>query len=489
LFHQPLYIQKRTYNRGQKPSGFTTKAPVASLPKYTKTTTKIQEPFIGLFESIGLTVIYVAEQEAPTLKRSIGLWSAVAINVGAIIGGGIFVVTGIVAGYAGSALIVSMIIAGVIAFITASSFAKLTAWQPIEGGVYEYGRQLVSPYAGFLAGWMWLVANTFTGAAVSLGFAYYLSAAVPGLPTNIVASVLCLMFTGLNLVGAKESTSVNNVFVAVKLAILAFFVVFGVFYANTANFEPFAPLSSGVLYGTFFIFFAYAGFARVSVVAEEIKDPKRNVPRALLLSLGISMVVYILVGLVAVGLLGAKGLAASTSPLSAAIAISGNSWAVIAVSIGGLVATASVLLTAILGVSRMAYSMARRADLPQALSKLHKRFSTPYYAIIGTGVIMAILALFVDLSRVVAISTFALAFNYCITNISAYKLKNGSKRQRILPMLGLATCIMLLAFILLATPEVWLVGVAFLAVGTAYFFIRKRLSGQKTVLANDAKIM
>ncbi len=119
-------------------------------------------------------MISVAKQEAPALKRSIGLWSAVAINVGAIIGGGIFVVTGIAAGYAGSALILSMIIAGIIAFITAFSFAKLTAWQPVEGGVYEYGRQLVSPYAGFLAGWMWLVANTFTGAAVSLGFAFYL---------------------------------------------------------------------------------------------------------------------------------------------------------------------------------------------------------------------------------------------------------------------------------------------------------------------------
>lgn len=426
----------------------------------------------------------MSEPKTPVLKRSIGLWSAVAINVGAIIGGGIFVVTGIVAGYAGSALIVSMIIAGIIAFITASSFAKLTAWQPIEGGVYEYGRQLVSPYAGFLAGWMWLVANTFTGAAVSLGFAYYLSAAVPGIPANVIAFTICLMFTGLNLVGAKQSATVNNVFVAVKLTILAFFVAYGALYANPSNFGVFIPLSSGVLYGTFFIFFAYAGFARVSVVAEEIKDPKRNVPHALLLSLGIAMVVYILVGLVAVGLVGANSLAASTSPLSAAIAVTGNQWAVIAVSIGGLVATASVLLTAILGVSRMAFSMARRNDLPPALARLHKRFSTPYYAVIISGVVMAVLALFVDLSRVVAISTFALALNYSVTNISAYKLKNIGKRARILPLFGLATCVMLLAFVLFATPEVWVVGLVFLVAGSIYYLVRKRLVAQKTVLAN-----
>ena len=171
-------------------------------------------------------------RNAHQLKRSIGLWSAVAINVGAIIGGGIFVVTGIVAGYAGSALIVSMIIAGIIAFLTALSFAKLTAWQPVEGGVYEYGRQLVSPYAGFLAGWMWLVANTFTGAAVSLGFRILLGVSCTGYAHQHRCRVMCLVFTGLNLVGAKQSASVNNIFVAIKLAILAFFVVFGAFSVN-----------------------------------------------------------------------------------------------------------------------------------------------------------------------------------------------------------------------------------------------------------------
>jgi basic amino acid/polyamine antiporter, APA family len=431
-----------------------------------------------------LAVVFVEKQEPRKLKRSIGLWSAVAINVGAIIGGGIFVVTGIVAGYAGSALVVSMVIAGIIAFITAWSFAKLTAWQPIEGGVYEYGRQLVSPYAGFLAGWMWLVANIFTGAAVSLGFAYYLTAAFPGLPTNWVAASLCLAFTALNLVGARESIRVNNVLVTIKLAVLAFFIAFGALHINSGNFSPFVPLASGVLYGTFFIFFAYGGFARVSVVAEEVKDAKRNVPRALLLSLGISMLIYVLVGLVAVGLLGPVGLAGSASPLSSAIGVTGSSLAVQVVAVGGLVATASVLLTAILGVSRMAYSMARRNDLPSALARLHSRFLTPYYAILVSGVLMAVLVLFVDLTRVVAISTFALLFNYSVTNIAAFKLKNnGTSRSKIMPLLGLATCILLLAFILLALTDAWLVGIVFLVVGTVYYGARKRMNQKHEKLA------
>ena len=413
--------------------------------------------------------------ESRVLKRSIGLWSAIAINVGAIIGCGIFVVTGIVAGYDGSALVVSMGIAGVIAFITAWNFARLTAWQPVEGSVYEYGRQLVSPFAGFLAGWMWMVSNTFTGAAVSLGFAYYLTTAFPSLPTSLVAAALCLGFTGLNLVGARESATVNNVLVAIKLVILGFFVFFGALHVNAGNFTPFVPLSSGVLYGTFFIFFAYGGLGRVAVVAEEVKDAKRNVPRAMLLSLGISMVIYVLVGLVAVGLLGPAGLAGSTSPLSVAVGVTGNSFVVQIVSVGGLVATASVLLTAIMGVSRMAYSMARRNDLPSALARLHSRFFTPYYAILGSGVLMAVLVLFVDLTRVVAISTFALLFYYSIINIAAFKLKTHHKRHRVMPLLGLATLILLLVFIFLASVDAWIIGVVFLVVGTIYYKVWKKV--------------
>ena len=430
------------------------------------------------------------EEEPRKLKRSIGLWSAVAVNVGAIIGGGIFVVTGIVAAYAGSALVISMIIAGIIAFLTAWSFAKLTAWQPVEGSVYEFGRQLVSPYAGFLAGWMWMAANIFGGAAVSLGFAYYLTTAFPNLPTGYVAVALCLAFTALNLIGAKESTSVNNVLVAIKLAVLSFFVVFGLFHFSSSNFIPFNPISNGMLYGTFFIFFAYGGFARVAVVAEEVKDAKRNVPRAMLLSLGISMIVYVLVGLIAVGLLGSSGLAGSPSPLSAAMGTTGNSLAVQIVAVGGLVATASVLLTSILGVSRMAYSMARRNDLPSVLSRLHSRFLTPYWAIIVSGALMTVLVLFVDLTRVVAISTFALLFYYSTTNLAALKLKNGngSWRQKVVPLLGLATCLLLFMFVFFASPQTWLVGVFFLFAGSAYYVVRKKLkekNGKKSILVCD----
>ena len=417
------------------------------------------------------------EEPQNRLKRSLSLLDATAISVGAIIGGGIFVVTGIVAGLAGSALVVSMVVAAVIAFFTALSFAELAAWQPVEGSVYEYARQVISPFSGFLTGWMWMVSNTFTGAAVSLGFAYYLAASFPDLPVNVVAALLCLAFTALNFFGARKSARLNTVLVIAKLLILGFFVVFGAINVNTSNFAPFEPFNPGVLYGAYFIFFAYTGFARAAVVAEEVKDAKRNVPKALLLSLAVSTIIYVLVGIVAVGLVGSTELAASNSPLADAISATGSPIAVQVVSFGGLLATASVLLTAVLGVSRMAYSMARGGDLPQVLAKVNPKFCTPYYSIWTVGILMALFVLFFDLTGVVAVSTFGALFYYAFTNASALKLKTDERRyHKLVPIVGLGTCIVLLVFVLFVATQAWIIGGVCLIVGAVYYGAKKRAS-------------
>ncbi|MDH5482152.1 MAG: amino acid permease [Candidatus Bathyarchaeota archaeon] len=408
-------------------------------------------------------------------KPSLSLFDATAISVGAIIGAGIFIVTGIAAGFAGSALIISMFIAAVIALFTALSLAELTAWQPREGSIYEYTYQLISPFAGFLVGWMWILSNTFTGAAVSLGFAYYLTALFPILPANWIAAILCIAFTALNFFGVRQSALLNNILVAAKLLILAFFAIYGVWHINTANFASFAPFETGVFYGAFYIFFAYGGFARVAVIAEEIKDPKHNVPRAIILSLAISTIVYILVGIVAVGLVGAQQLAQSNSPLKDAISQTGTGAAVYIVSLGGLLATASVLLTSILGVSRMAYAMARRKDLPQALGALHKKYYTPYNSLWIIGVLMTLLVLFIDLTRVVAISTFALLFYYTLANVSALRMKTENRKYpRVVPAIGAATCLALLIFALFASLQSWIIGVASLLIGAVYYLGKQK---------------
>jgi basic amino acid/polyamine antiporter, APA family len=415
------------------------------------------------------------EQQRIKLKPMLGLWSATAISVGATIGAGIFVVIGLVAGYAGSALLVSMILAGVIALLTASSFAELATWKPVEGSIYQYTRSLISPFAGFLTGWMWMVSNTFAGATVSLGFAYYLGSVFPGLPSNVVAAVICLAFTALNFVGIRQSAWLNNVLVAINLVVLGFFVALGSMSMKTSNFLPFDPLSGGMFYGAFFIFFAYGGFARVAVIAEEVKDAKRNVPKAILLSLGISMAVYLLVGVVAVGLIGADVLASTNSPLSAAIGATGVTWAMQVVSVGGLVATAGVLLTSVLGVSRVAFSMARERDMPHVMCSVHRRFGTPFYSIGIAGGIMTFLVLFVDLQYVAAVSTFALLFYYCLANVCSLRVKIKKRLfPKIVPLVGLGLCLALLAVVVFANVQAWIVGITCLGIGAVLYVVKKR---------------
>ena len=408
------------------------------------------------------------------LKPILGLLDATAINVGAIVGAGIFIVTGIAAGVAGSAMIFSMLIGSVVALFTALSFSELTAWLPKEGSIYEFAYQLVSPFVGFLSGWMWILSNTFAGAAVSLGFAYYFTALFPIIPTNLIAAIICIVFTILNFIGTRKSALLNNFLVAIKIFILMFFFIFGLAYINSTNFTPFEPLQIGVLYGAYYMFFAYGGFARVAVVAEEIKDAKKNVPRAIIISLAVSAVIYLLVGIVAIGLVGAQALSSSNSPLIEAMNVTGSTTGVYIISLGGLIATASVLLTSILGVSRVAFAMSRRGDLPQAFAKLHPKFDTPSYSIWVLGILMALLVLFVDLTKVVAISTFATLFYYCIANIAALRLRKQNRLYpKIVPVLGIVTCLAFLVFIFFISPQSLDLGIVGLLAGTIYFIARR----------------
>jgi APA family basic amino acid/polyamine antiporter len=416
------------------------------------------------------------EDQRRNLKPTLGLLDATAINVGAIIGAGIFIVTGIVAGMAGPALMLSMLIAAIVSLFTALSFAELTAYIPREGSVYVFSYRLISPFAGFIAGWMWILGNTFGGAAVALGFAYYFNLFFPFLQPKLIAALLCLGFTVLNYVGIKRSALLNNFLVGSKLIILAFFVILGLRYVNPANFKPFAPSYEGIIYGACYIFFAYGGFARVSVVAEEVKDAERTVPRAILLSLLISTVFYLTIGAVAVGLVGANGLSGSSSPLSTAIGVTRSSAAVYLVTIGGLMATASVLLTSILGVSREVYAMALQSALPDSFGRLHSRYNTPYGAIWISGIVMMLLVLSIDLTGVVAVSTFGQLAYYALANLSDLKLRSKKEiPQKLVPILGLASCLGLLFFLYFISRESWIAGAVGLGFGVAYYLFRDRL--------------
>jgi len=409
------------------------------------------------------------------LKREIGLFDATALGIGAIIGSGIFVVTGIVAGIAGPAIVFSIIIAGVIAVFSAMSVAELGAYLPEEGGTYAYAQKLISPFAGFIAGWIWIFSNIFVGAAVSLGFAHYFVTIFPSVPVKFIAVVICLIFILINYLGLKGSVLFNNLLVMAKILILLFFIAFGLGFVRLGTFTPFIPEGSvGILSGAALIFFAYTGFARVTIMAEEVKDPEITIPRSIFLALGISTVIYLLVSIVAVGLAGAPALAQSGSPLADAIGMTGNSGAVLVISLGAMIATASVLLTTIMGISRIVFSMARSQDLPLLFGRIHPRFSTPHYAIVITGACMIAALLLADLALVVSVSTFAMLLYYLIANIAALRLpREHRKYPAFVPVTGVLSCLGLIVFL---SPATWIIGCIGLIIGGAWFIFRRKFT-------------
>jgi APA family basic amino acid/polyamine antiporter len=413
------------------------------------------------------------QPEPAGLKREIGLFGATALGIGAIIGSGIFIVTGIVAGMAGPAMIISVLIAGIIALFSAMSVAELSAYLPEEGGTYAYAQKLISPFVGFIAGWIWVFSNIFVGAAVSLGFAHYFATLFPAIPVKGIAVIICLIFIIINSVGLKESTILNNLLVTFKVLILLFFIAFGLGFFSTTNLTPFAPSGiSGILGGAALIFFAYTGFARVTIMAEEVHDPRVTIPRSIYLALAISTALYIFVSIIAVGLVGAPALSQSGSPLADAIRVTGSSPAVLLISLGAMIATASVLLTTIMGISRILFAMSRKGDLPVFLTHIHPRFNTPHFAIWISGACMIAAILLADLTLVVAVSTFAMLVFYLIADIAAFRIPSDYQQfPRIVPVIGAVSCIALIGFL---TINSWIIGCIGLAIGMVYYGMHRQ---------------
>lgn len=411
------------------------------------------------------------------LKRTLNLLDATSVGIGAIIGAGIFVVLGIAIGYAGPAIIISIIISGIVASFTAFSFAELGSAIPKEGGAYEFAFELISPFAGFLVGSLYLFAQIVAGAAISLGFASYFVAIFPTVPIKTVAVIAALTLTVLNVVGIKQSATVNNILVMIKIAILCFFIVFGIFQIHPQNFSEFSPNGLfGILRGAGFIFFAYFGFGRIALLGEEVKNPQRNLPLSILIALVVSVLIYVLTGLTATGLQDYRILAQSGSPIAEAAKVMGNFTIVVAISFGALIATTSVLLTNLIGSSRVAFAMARNGQLPKSMARVSSKFRTPYLSVLIMGVLLTILAFVLDLTQTVAITSFALLVVHLIVNLSAIilrKRKFTPAKFRVpyyplIPSLGIITCVVLM----FSLPQLsWIVATVVIAISSVLYLL------------------
>jgi APA family basic amino acid/polyamine antiporter len=421
------------------------------------------------------------KDESLGLRRNLNLLDATAIGVGAIIGAGIFVVLGIAMGYAGPSVIISIIIAGVIASFTAFSFAELGSAIPKAGGAYSFAFELLSPSAGFVVGFLWLFAQIVGGATISLGFASYFVAIFPAFSIKIVAVSAAIALTGLNLVGVKQSSIVNNILVAIKIGILALFIGFGIFQTNPQYLADFSPNGVyGILQGAGFIFFAYLGFGRVSALGEEVKNPERNLPLAILIALFVSVVLYVLTGFTAAGLQDYRVLAHSGSPIAVAANATGNFTLVAAVSIGALIATASVLLTNLLGLSRVAFAMARNGQLPKSAARVSSRLGTPYVSILAMGAVLTVLTYVLDLREAAAITSFSILFVHLTVNLSAIRLRRKKPNNAgfrvplypLFPLLGFFSCL----FLMFSLPQVsWFVVVVVMVIGIVVYLLERKI--------------
>ena len=404
----------------------------------------------------------VPGSEPPSLQRRLGTADAIVIGLGSMIGAGVFVVFGPAAAAAGPALLIGLTVAAVVAYCNATSSARLAARYPLSGGTYVYGRERLGEFWGYLAGWSFIVGKTASCAAMALTIGLYLWPS----HAHAVAVAAVAALTALNYRGVQKSALLTRVIVTVVVAVLAGVVVT---LATSGHADPARVTLTGghvggVLQAAGLLFFAFAGYARIATLGEEVRDPARTIPRAIRLSLAIALAVYVIVAVTLLAVLG-TGLATSKAPLADAVHAVGAGWFEPVVRAGAAVAALGSLLSLILGVSRTGLAMARDGHLPSALATVHPRFGVPHRAEVAVGTLVAVVAAVADVRAAIGFSSFSVLLYYAVANASAWTLDRSIARRAI-PALGLAGCL-LLAFYL--PPGSVLAGAAVTALGAAVF--------------------
>ena len=405
-----------------------------------------------------------ASQQA--LARRLGLREAVVIGLGSMIGAGVFSAFAPAAGAAGTALLLGLAIAAVVAFCNATSSAQLAATYPTSGGTYVYGREQLGPWWGFVAGWGFVVGKTASCAAMALTFAAY---AAPAGWTKPVALAAVVALVAINYRGVHKTAAATGVLVAIVLVVLA--IVVSVCFAAPRGTGPTIPTDPhGVLQSAGFLFFAFAGYARIATMGEEIREPRRTIPRAIVVALAITVVIYFAVATSLLHVLSAGGLASATAPLNEAARLADAGWANPLVRVGATAASLGALLALIAGVSRTMLAMSREHDLPAWLGAVHPRFRVPHYAELTLGVVVCVLVLSVDLRGAIGFSSFGVLTYYLVANLAALTQGRADRRYpRVLQLLGILGCIVL-AF---ALPETAIIaGMAVIGVGVAFRAVR-----------------
>ncbi|WP_025272816.1 APC family permease [Haloglycomyces albus] len=401
------------------------------------------------------------------LKRELGLPGAVAIGMASMLGAGVFTVWGPAVAAAGSAitLLIALAIATGVAYCNADSSARLAARYPQSGGAYLYGNKRLNPAAGFLAGWSFLTGKSASAAAMALTLGSYLA---PDYAKPLaVAAIIVLL--AVNLLGIRKTTIATAIFLLVTLGILAIIITTGWSAGSWRE-----TLDEASVHGTFtaagLLFFAFAGYARLATLGEEVRRPQWTIPRAIPLALVLTVAVYLLVAATALHVLGSATLSESTTAL-ADVAAAVNPALIPIVAIGAAVAATGVLLSLLAGMGRTALAMARDGWLPRRFTAVSERFSVPWVAEVAAATAAIVIVSVFDIVTAIGFSSFCVLIYYAVANASATTL-NGRK---VVPWLGLVGCL-LMAIAL--PPESALSGATVIALGMLVYFVLARRAGR-----------
>ncbi|HVD19548.1 MAG TPA: APC family permease, partial [Propionibacteriaceae bacterium] len=403
-----------------------------------------------------------------------GTFDAVIIGLGSMLGAGVFAAFSPAAAVAGAGLLIGLAVAALVAYCNATASAQLAAEYPTSGGTYIYGRERLGPWWGFLAGWGFVVGKTASCAAMALTFAAYVAPAAWERPIGIAAVII---LTTVNYYGITRTAGLTKIIVAVVIAILVLVVLASLSGSDgTASVRSWDLLANGwygILQSAGLLFFAFAGYARIATLGEEVRNPERAIPRAVLTALTIAVSIYLLVGVAILVALGPTGVASSPAPLAAAVNAVGWGWADLVVRFGAAAAALGALLALIAGVGRTTLAMARHDDLPRWLAAVHERHQVPHHAEIAIAGLVCILILVTDLRGAIGFSSFGVLLYYLIANAAAYtQLPDRRRFPRILQIVGMIGCAILVVTLPLSAV---VTGTLIFVIGVGYRAIRVRV--------------
>lgn len=416
-----------------------------------------------------------SSQRGDRLARRLTTRDAVVIGLGSMIGAGVFAAVGPAAEVAGAALVYGLLLAGGVAFCNAMSSAALARVYPVSGGTYVYGRERLGRFWGYLAGWAFVVGKLASLAVMALTFGTYVA---PELARPLAVAVV-VVITGVNYRGVTKTARLVGVIVVLVLSSLAAIVV-GSLGGGEADFTNIRgdlsnPPPLGIFRSAGLLFFAFAGYARIATLGEEVRDPQRTISRAIPLALGITLVVYATVYMSGLAAAGPDRLAGASAPLATAVSAGELSWLTPAARVGAAIASLGVLLSLVAGVSRTIFAMAANREMPRMLAAVHSRFRVPHRAELAVAAIVAVLAATTDLRSVISFSSFAVLIYYAITNASAWTLPREQLLwPRLFSGIGFVACLGLaLSLPLLAVA----VGAGVVGAGAALYFVFLRRIG------------